>query len=113
MLTSAGYECLPDKYHFSVENVQGFVAFLRDCGGRNLVTGKAMRKLLGAKNMKKALASSLQLSQRRRQRPAVAAPHCRRCARIHPVSTRRRTIPRRSAWLALVFKPALNLTFAY
>jgi hypothetical protein len=33
MLTSAGYECLPDKYHFSVENVQGFVAFLRDCGG--------------------------------------------------------------------------------
>ena len=33
MLTSTGYECLPDKYHFSVENVQEFAAFLRDSGG--------------------------------------------------------------------------------
>ena len=39
VLVANGLVCSPDRYDFSVENVQAFVSFLRDCGGiRNLVS---------------------------------------------------------------------------
>lgn len=33
MLATSGFVCSPNNYNFTVENVQEFVAFLRDCGG--------------------------------------------------------------------------------